>query len=545
MRNALLLALAWFLLGCQTTTPPYDDLLERVNAGKSVSPEQLHAAYLARDGLADRLEQLAELEQQALALADDEPLKLGSIGTAILDNYYGSITGHYVMARFYEHVESGDAAVVHADWVERLAEAAERHGDGALETPYPAITPVEPRTLLHTRGLTPVGSIYRTDGDEEFKLLIQAKPAEAAPLENVFFDLSTTFESIRSKVSDEDAETFNAVTLIGYLAQQGDSSAQASVGAYLISQERYNEAIEWLSAASRTGNLVANTMLARAFWEKSRNSEDDDERGAALERVLENYLHAIAVGSTDSMYALGVLYLEDYYGEDNRSSGMTLLQQASDAGHASASAMLAALSYQGEHVDRDLNAANRFYATAITQEPGFVTSYARFLLDRDVTVAPHADTIPRLEDLADADDPQAMLLLGNLYARGIAAKQSLRRAQRWYERAVETSEGEANVVNEVAWVLTVTDITAFKRADYALTIMEEMMNRDEEARKRPEYLDTWAAAHAANGNFERAVALQNEALENAREMDDEEVLQVLQDHLDEFESRNTLTEPAP
>ena len=119
----------------------------------------------------------------------------------------------------------------------------------------------------------------------------------------------------------------------------------------------------------------------------------------------------------------------------------------------------------------------------------------------------------RLEDLAGNDEAEAMVILGNLYARGIASKASNRTALRWYKKAVKTAPANADIVNEVAWTLTVSDIPGLKRAKYAKSIMDFLMDEDEDARIRPEYLDTWAATHAASGDFERAIALQQIDLE--------------------------------
>ena len=63
---------------------------------------------------------LLELERQALQLADDQPLKLGSIGSAILDLYSGSHRGHYAMSIFYDHLDSPDAKKLHKDMLDRI-----------------------------------------------------------------------------------------------------------------------------------------------------------------------------------------------------------------------------------------------------------------------------------------------------------------------------------------------------------------------------------------------------------------------------------------
>ena len=72
-----------------------------------------------------------------------------------------------------------------------------------------------------------------------------------------------------------------------------------------------------------------------------------------------------------------------------------------------------------------------------------------------------------------------------------------------------------------------------------------LVNGNEAARARPEYLDTWAAAHAANGDFERAIELQEQALAAAEALEFEGVMDILQTHQDAFRDGQTITETAP
>ena len=95
----------------------------------------------------------------------------------------------------------------------------------------------------------------------------------------------------------------------------------------------------------------------------------------------------------------------------------------------------------------------------------------------------------------------------------------------------------------MAWRLTVTQIGRLRDERYALAIMDRMMNQDERARRNPAYLDTWAAAHAANGDFGRAVALQREALQAANEQEMTEVIEELEQHLAAFQAGETITDP--
>ncbi|MFV2089807.1 MAG: hypothetical protein ACC642_04055, partial [Pseudomonadales bacterium] len=249
---------------------------------------------------------------------------------------------------------------------------------------------------------------------------------------------------------------------------------------------------------------------------------------------------------TDAMYALAVLYLNSHYGEENRASGVTLLTQAAEAEHSDSAMFLAHLYYSGDMVDRDLAKARSYYVQAAELDNAFAQrSYARFLLDRSADQTSDPRVFAWLGKLADDDDPEAMLLLGNLHARGVGTRQNYRRAVSWYKGAVKLSPENATIVNEVAWTLTVSDQDGLQRTRYARNIMDTLMEANQEARKRPEYLDTWAASYAATGNFPRAIELQEEALTVAEEMNFDDVLEILREHLDAFHDQQIIIEAAP
>lgn len=542
------LCLAALAAGCQTAAPvPYGELHDKAVNGESVSVAELRESFRRDVALPERMERLMELEQQALQLVEDEPLKLGSIGSAILDTYQASITGHYVMARFYEYVETPEAAASHIEWLERIQTDMASVGDGSREAPFPAMTSVDAQMYAISLNESPVGAIYQTSEAVPFGLMIQARP-ESGPIESFHFDLGAVLDAMRmdfSATANEDAD-FSPVSVIGYLAKRGDTAAQAAIGAFLASQNRTDDAIDWLRASSRAGNLVASSVLAQLYWRKASSAESPEERQDALDEVLEHYLHAIALGSSDAMYELAVLYLNNHYGEENRASGVTLLNQAAEAGHGDAAVFLAHLYYTGDLVEQDLDRARSFYVQACELGSGFGRrSYARFLLDRSIDQAPDPRAIDWLEAQADDGDPEAMILLGNMHARGVGTRQNFGRAVSWYRKAVKTAPEDASIVNEVAWTLTVSHFPELKRPNYAREIMDTLMAVNEAARARPEYLDTWAATHAANGDFERAIELQQQALAAAEALEFESVMEILETHLQAFRDGETITETAP
>lgn len=533
---ATIIAISW---GCQSAPIEYGAIRDKASDGDLVSIAELSDAFLSLPDLPERMDRLTDLEQQALQLVEDEPLKLGSIGTAILDTYFGSLTGHFVLEKFYRHLESEEAET-HAQWVQRIREHMQSAGDGSREQPYPAVTALEPQIFVLSQAMSPVGSMYQTSEERPYTLLLQARE-DPAHVTALHFDLRSVYQAMSQRFNN--AAEFHPVALMYHLARQGDTAAQTAIGGYLASQNELDTAVDWLRAASRTGNLLANSFLARIFWEKASKASDPELKQEYLNAVLENYLHAIALGSSDAMYALGVLYLNGHYGEDNIISGVPLLQQAADADHSDAAMFLAHMHYTGEAVDKDLERAADFYVRASALDNPFARrAYARFLLTegRD---DPRA--VDWLKELAKQDDGEAMVLLGNLHARGVGVKQNLRRAVGWFRDAVAVSPADAYIVNEVAWTLTVSDLQGLKRERYALRIMDNLMQEDPDARSKPEYLDTWAAAHAANGDFNRAVSLQEEAVEAANADQYAAMRDVLSEHLEAFQNGETITEKAP
>ncbi len=532
---------------CQTPASPppsYEVLSESIAAGDMPDVTTLREAFLNTADFPERLSRLMELEEQALALLDDEPLKLGAMGSAILDTFHGSLTGHYAMLRFYDHVSSDDAADDHRAWMEAIRTAIER-GDGSVDAPFEVMTRTEGRTHVLMDNLEPVGGIYQSTDTHPFMLLLVTKPQDQA-LTRRFYDVSPMYQAlVKNTAAQEAGVDTTPFTLIGLLARESDSAAQAAVGAFLASRNRTEDAIGWLRASSRAGNVLANTLLARIFFDASRSEEDETKRESLLSDALDNYVHAIALGSSDAMYALAVLYLGGHYGEENLDAGIPLLERAARLDHSDAILYLAHLYAAGERVAQSNELAAKHYVRAAELDNRrALGAYARFLV-AEQSIAADARLQDWLQRYADQEDAEAMLLIGNLHARGIIGSQDIKAALKSYRAAVKANPGDANIVNEVAWTLVVSDLIELQDPRYAKRIMDAVMTQDTEASGRPEYLDTWAAIHAANGDFERAIALQEQALARARELNRTDVLEILETHLEKFRAGETIIEPAP
>lgn len=565
--------------GCVSTPPPlpYETLAAAAaeaapattpaseDAARTPTPAALKQAFLGTADFDQRLRDLTLLEQQALAFKD-RPLRLGAVGSAILDLHYASLVGHRALAAFYHHVEHPGQAALHEGWAAAIAADLEASAEGTGEDPYRAFSANEARAFLALRGLETVGSKYHETKAHPFQLWVQARPAEGA-VSNLFFDLSELYDALEAAVRrDPDtvlpirgAETtcrtldlcdnFNTWSFIHLLAVRGDdSAAQTFVGWKVAGLDddgpvgRQSDATLWLTRAARAGNALASVTLADMYlWQANRDG--DEARSTWLIRAEVELERGIDLGSDGAMVTLGTLYSAGVFGAEKRAEGDELIREAAALDNVAALVALARRhAYGGEEV-QDAALAERLFRRAAERDEDAKVLYARFLLFEERGFNDQAWRW--LQDMADADNPDAMVLIGFLYAKGLHVNQRVRRAKSWLKNAVKAAPDNAHVVNEVAWTLTVSPLNGLRDARYALKIMERVM-RDEDniARRVPAYLDTWAAAYAANGNFERAIAVQEEAIEQATHGNTEE-LDVLREHLEAFRAGKLISEDVP
>ena len=361
---------------------------------------------------------------------------------------------------------------------------------------------------------------------------------------SVYFDLGTAYGVMRKEIEKQlKGKEFEPIYLVNHLAQNGDSAAQALIGAILVRDERYEEAIRWLNLSTRSGNVLSTLMLARIFQVQARSLEGD-LREEALDVALDHYLRAIAQGSDEAMYVLGQLYLSGMYGDDNKPSGLALLYQAAALDNTAAMLSLGFYYMNRESDDFDLDRAEEHFASAAERDHnGARIQLARFLIFEKRPFSKNA--MDWVKDLAKQDHPEALILLGNLYARGGEVKQNFKRATRYYQNAIKAAPKNAAIVNEVAWTLAVTELEDLKNPDYAFEIMNHVMVKDSSAMENAAYLDTFAAACAARGNFKRAIELQVLAIQFAEDAEQDEEIDVLKEHLEDFENGRVIIDAVP
>ena len=561
--SAMLAVVLTAVSGCMSLAPvPYGDMVGAIAEGADFDPDALREAWLAQPDVEEQRPRLEELEAEALNLLADEPLRLGAVGSAILDIYFGSLAGHLAMQTFYQRVEAPDDAARHERWGRAVREAIEASAVGTPSDPYQVLSAMEARAFLLANGESPIGSMYVSTDDDPFVLQILARKDEEPPGYRAF-DLERFYRRVQADASQQMAGapgasqrgaaptrhgeanvSFGVVNL--FLAmQRGDSAAQVFVGYSLAREERFEEASTWLVPASKGGNLVATLILAQLHRSEAFTGTDET-RDASLEKAEDHYLMAIAAGSDEAMAGLGALYVGGFYGGGMVDEGLELLDSAADKGNTEAMVFLANAYATGQLLDRDYDASERYWVRAADLDDEMAKlQYARFLLADDVEREFNDQAWRWLREVAQEENPEAMLLIASLYARGVHVSRNYQRARLWFRNAVSIAPNDPDIVNEVAWTLTVSHLGKLRDERYALRIMERVMSSSDAARESPAFLDTWAAAHAANGNFDRAIDLQERALEQARRREETTVLAVLEQHLEAFRAGETISENIP
>jgi TPR repeat protein len=525
----------------------------------------LRKAFLNEPDVAARYLRLSELEAQALALFSDEPLRLGSIGSAILEIYPASYTGHLVLEKFYRNLESTDAQNLHQAWLQHLDNTVTASGEGSADDPYIVMGINDAKVFLRQQTLTETGAIYQNTSATPLGLTVLARKDKQQPIVSKSFDLSHLLAPLSKDLAGGQLiQPNNPWPVLREFASGQDSAAQAAIGAYLAKQNRFPSAISWLEASARPGNLLAHSLLARIYWFQANAKKSDKSaipnNGSATaptadeykQLALTHHLQAVSLGSTESMYSLGRLYIEGYYGTGNSAEGIALLEQAGQLGSAESLLYLGHQFRTGQHLAPDPSVAQRYLEQAASlQNPKAIISYARFLTTTtgQQNIVAHNDLLPWLLELADANNAEAMVVLGNFNARGITVAQSTKKALRWYKKAVRNAgshhHGAAEIINEVSWTLATTAMDELRNSRYAQDIMNRLMETDKGARDRPEYLDTWANTYAANGDFETAIEVQQRAIKKAQEQQRNDVLKVLKRHLAQFQAGNRVIDQVP
>ncbi|MCY4094735.1 MAG: tetratricopeptide repeat protein [Gammaproteobacteria bacterium] len=529
--------IAYFLYGCASLSPPDLELLSKIDDFDIV--QQRQDEFLALPDALSRLTDMRTYSEEVGVLYSTESLRLGPLGSALIAKHDASLNGHLVLRKFYGPLDE-EAATAHTRWVERIKNHASHGRSGSLSKPYRALTIEDAHAFVVERGDSVIGSMYGEN--DEFPLVayvIARKPT--GDVEKIYFEIRS-YERWRELTPDPG--NAQPVDVIRELAQLQDNSAQVAYGIYLLENaasnpEQRDQIVttgrNWLRTASNAPNALPSYFLA--------NDEvaQRNERGVSWDRVKSRYERAIQLGYTDAQVSLGRLYLQGVFGSPERRIGLELFESAAEKNNVDAASALGALLLSQDPDD----AIDYLRLAAELGDARHRLAYVRTVVHPPFEQQLSPVAFRWIEGLALDNNQEAMILLATIYAKGLyEGNVRIRQARSWYRRSVEVEPTDGQNVNEVAWVLATTHLRRLRNPTLAIKYMDMLMSNNAKARTSPEYIDTWAAAYAAAGDFRRAIELQEEAVAIAEESQSD-VKQILELHLRNYQERKALTEKVP
>ncbi|MXW53006.1 MAG: hypothetical protein F4X44_07855 [Gammaproteobacteria bacterium] len=549
LQKALFLTIAFVLANggvAEEREHSYAELVRIAKRDNAVDLSKISDSFVREKLDADLLIELSTFEDQARSL-NAQQLRLGPIAVAILERCFLSSVGHSSLAMFYDRVGE-DRSSTHKAWADQIRHHMSDGREGTKENPYTAYTTVQAEEFLKHDGYSVIGSLYEVTDESPLILKVTANRDGQRSIDR-FFDMQSAYEAyvVKTNEYENPGNLDERDRVLFLLAFQGDSAAQVSLGTSLLSSGRSQEARRWLNAAARSGNGQGHLAAARAYVDRALHGAGN-QGSRFLNAAYDQYMSTINRGLEVGLYELGYLFVRGYYGDDVRSRGVEFLERAAKLNDPASLLALARMSYEGFVVEQSFSRASEYYERAALQGNVSVRiEYFRILSNPDTGLSVNQQALDWLEQAAEEQNAEAMYELGNCYARGCLGKPNYRRANSWYRKAVKTDPNNSSLVNSVAWTLSVSNNRSVRKPRYALRVMERMMTNNEEARQSPQFLDTWAAAYAATGNFKRAVELQSEALALAIEREDirEEHLRAIREHLESFKNGEKVTESIP
>lgn len=290
--------------------------------------------------------------------------------------------------------------------------------------------------------------------------------------------------------------------------------------------------------AARGGDATACLFVGVAYQD-GRGTEVDHSRARYWLRQA-----AVEHGVKEAFAAYGRSFRAGFAQEPDAAQARHWYEKAAGAGDEGARLAIAFMLRDGELGEADAKgAAERFRVLADAGNAVAQSALAHILLG-DVGVAPdHAEAFGLYSAAAEAGERSAFAGLAFLYRHGVGTRLDAEREEHWLRRAADAGHadsqyrlgrllhargeddegvvaealgwlaaaaesGVAEAAHVAAWIYATTRHDALRDPHRALALAQSAVSWRRDANT----LDTLAAAQAAQGDFERAVATQQLAL---------------------------------
>lgn len=190
-------------------------------------------------------------------------------------------------------------------------------------------------------------------------------------------------------------------------------------------------------------------------------------------------------------------------------------KKSAKAGDESAQYNYAMMLYRGLGVEVNSEEASKWMKRSARQgyQKAEFHNAIYFLTTKDesVSLKQKQAALKTMQNFAEQGDKVAQYWMGNTFYFGyIDDKKSYNEAVYWYQLAVE--QGSYQAMNNLAWLKVVSQGTELFDPERGLELSLQVI---EQYPENHGYLDTLAAAYAANGQFDKATATQLKVIELA------------------------------
>jgi len=278
-------------------------------------------------------------------------------------------------------------------------------------------------------------------------------------------------------------------------ADQGHTQAQYELGRFYAQglgvPRSYTDAAKWYRFAAKKGHAPAQHFLGHLY-----------ASGQGLETA---YLEAPELPSKEQEQTLArEPALKNDYAE-----AATWWRKAADQGDAGAQSDLGWLYTHGRGVETNYIEAASWYRKSAEQGNPIAQHWlGHVYLSGNGADKDEVEAFKWFHQAAEKGNISAQGDLGSLYARGRGVERDTDEALKWYRKAAEA--GIPSVQNDFAWMLATSTNASLRNGALALQFAQKAVAAT--SRRNAAFLDTLAAAHAESGDFEKAAAIQNEAI---------------------------------
>ena len=476
-----------------------------------------------------------EIEEQIIERVDASPIEVGPLGSALLDLDENSLVAHFGLSTFYKAVEETESSTHHAAIAEQIADGVEKIGANFIVG-----SPAQAEAYLRVLGYRCIGSHY----PQRAPLAYQIVAVDEEGINHRLDFLIAHPELLVPEGLNVDFNRFeDLLVLMQERSRLGDSAARSFIRELYLAHSE-NDLPDWFERLPAGRANINIDLLRGAVQQNIAVTSSDETRLEATREAERYYQRAVRAGSTQAMWLLGRLYRSEELGPGNEHKAVQLYRDAAEAKDLGAMRELAGFLQRGDSLfEKNLDEARELLRNAyLWGDTRDLRRYIEFLRRSEGAVEFDQEALQALRELAREDHAWSLITLGNLYADGVGVQTNYRRARSLMREAAREAPEHPELINEVAWVLSTSNRPQLRDDRFALRIMDHMMSANEQARQNPMFLDTWAATHAANGDFEQAIKLQHQALEAADVTRLEEYLVgEMKEHLERFNQGEELS----